>query len=69
VKAFVLPRRVPADAAAVTADLQSHVRAKLGGYKVPREIEFVTKLPVTTSGKVSRKELRARDAQQRQAKE
>jgi len=69
VKAFVLPRRVPADAAALTADLQSHVRAKLGGYKVPREIEFVTKLPVTTSGKVSRKELRAGDAQQRQAKE
>jgi acetyl-CoA synthetase len=69
VKAFVLPRRMPAHAADLAADLQSHVRAKLGGYKVPREIEFVTELPVTTSGKVSRKELRARDAQQRQARE
>jgi len=60
VKAYVLPRRMPTDIAVLIADLQSHVRAKLGGYKVPREIEFVTDLPVTTSGKVSRKGLRAR---------
>jgi acetyl-CoA synthetase len=65
VKAFVLPRRTPVDAAALVTDLQSHVRRKLGGYKVPREIEFVTDLPVTTSGKVSRKELRARDTRSR----
>jgi acetyl-CoA synthetase len=68
VKAFVLPRRTPTDTAALIADLQAHVRAKLGGYKVPREIEFVTDLPVTTSGKVSRKELRARDSQRQSAK-
>ncbi|MGE3702283.1 MAG: acyl-CoA synthetase [Hyphomicrobiaceae bacterium] len=67
IKAFVLPRREPTDIAALTADLQGHVRAKLGGYKVPREIEFVTDMPVTTSGKVSRKELRARHAQQQNA--
>jgi acetyl-CoA synthetase len=58
VKAFVLPRLVPDDAAALRQELQSHVRSKLGGYKVPRIIEFVTELPVTSSGKVSRKELR-----------
>lgn len=68
VKAFVLTRRAPTDRVELIADLQSHVRAKLGGYKVPREFEFVADLPVTTSGKVSRKELRARDAQRRQIK-
>jgi acyl-CoA synthetase (AMP-forming)/AMP-acid ligase II len=45
--------------------LRAHVRNHLGGYKAPRVIEFVADLPVTTSGKVSRKELRALDAQRR----
>ena len=39
--------------------LRTHVRERLGGYKVPRRIVFVDELPETSSGKVSRKALRA----------
>ena len=62
-KAFILlGRQVPAASDALAEELKAHVRKRLGGYKVPRHIEFVTELPITTSGKVSRKELRAREA-------
>jgi acetyl-CoA synthetase len=61
VKAFVQLRAPPADAGALERALQDHVRARLGGYKVPRAFAFVDELPVTTSGKVSRKALRALD--------
>jgi acetyl-CoA synthetase len=62
VKAFVLLKAGHAGDDALRASLQAHVRAHLGGYKAPRLIDFVAELPVTTSGKVSRKELRALDA-------
>ena len=39
--------------------LRKHVRERLGGYKVPRRIVFTNELPETSSGKVSRKALRA----------
>jgi acetyl-CoA synthetase len=34
------------------------VRERLAAYEVPREIEFVDELPLTTSGKIRRNELR-----------
>jgi len=34
------------------------VRQRLANYEYPREIEFVTALPMTTTGKVMRRELR-----------
>ncbi|MCO5104369.1 MAG: AMP-binding protein [Burkholderiaceae bacterium] len=58
VKAFVrlvdgyLPSRELAD------DLRRHVKANLASYKFPRLIEFVDNFPLTTTGKISRKELR-----------
>ena len=45
--------------AALSQDLCAHVRDRLGGYKMPRRIEFLVELPETSSGKVSRKALRA----------
>jgi acetyl-CoA synthetase len=44
--------------AALTAQLQSHVRGKLAPYEYPKEIEFVAELPMTTTGKVQRRVLR-----------
>jgi acetyl-CoA synthetase len=41
--------------------LQRHVRGKLAPYEYPKEIEFVAELPMTTTGKVQRKLLRARE--------
>ena len=60
VVAFVRPRPGVAADAALEDALRAHVRARLGGYKAPRRIVFVDDLPETSSGKVSRKALRAR---------
>jgi acyl-CoA synthetase (AMP-forming)/AMP-acid ligase II len=46
--------------ATLTADeVIAHCRANLGGYKIPRRVEFVVALPRNPSGKVLKKELRA----------
>jgi acetyl-CoA synthetase len=39
-------------------EIQQLVRQRLATYEYPREIEFVTALPMTTTGKVMRRELR-----------
>jgi 2-aminobenzoate-CoA ligase len=58
VKAFcVLKPGHAADAAMVKA-LQEHVKASIAPYKYPREIEFVTALPRTETGKLQRFKLR-----------
>jgi acetyl-CoA synthetase len=61
VKAFVVlqPGTVPSDS--LTEEIQNHVRGRLAPYEYPREIEFIDALPMTTTGKVQRKELRKRE--------
>jgi fatty-acyl-CoA synthase len=47
---------------AVTAEaLLEHVRARIARYKAPREIEIVTALPKTSTGKVQKFELREKE--------
>jgi fatty-acyl-CoA synthase len=54
-KAFV----VPAGTATLHADeVRSYVTANLARFKVPRDVEFVTELPRTATGKVRKNELR-----------
>ncbi len=43
-------------------ELQDHVKKVTAPYKYPREIEFVSELPKTISGKIRRVELREREA-------
>ena len=43
---------------ALAEEIQKHVRGRLAPYEYPREIEFIDALPMTTTGKVQRKELR-----------
>ncbi|CAN5269044.1 hypothetical protein BH09PSE6_BH09PSE6_33160 [soil metagenome] len=64
VKAFVV--LVPGHAASqeLVRELQQFVRKRLAAYEMPREIEFVDDLPMTTTGKVQRRVLRDRDAGQ-----
>jgi len=61
VKAFVVlaPGRSGSEALAV--ELQDHCKRVSAPYKYPREIEFVTELPKTISGKIRRVELRERE--------
>jgi acetyl-CoA synthetase len=40
--------------------LKNHVRARLSAHEYPREIAFIEALPMTTTGKVIRRELRER---------
>ena len=46
-----------------SADLNAHVKANLAGYKTPREVEFLEKLPRNATGKVLKRELKAGDAE------
>jgi len=58
VKAFVLPKPGFSPSDALAAEIQAFVRERLAAYQYPREIEFVTELPMTATGKIRRKDLR-----------
>jgi acetyl-CoA synthetase len=60
VKAFVELRQGHEPSAELAGDIQQHVRERLAAYLYPRHIEFVDNLPLTTTGKIRRAELRAR---------
>ena len=61
VKAFIVlqPGHPPSEN--LIEQIQAHVRGRLAPYEYPREIEFIDALPMTTTGKVQRKELRKRE--------
>jgi acetyl-CoA synthetase len=61
VKAFIVLQPGHAPSESLKDDIQQHVRGRLAPYEYPREIEFVDALPMTTTGKVQRKELRKRE--------
>lgn len=62
VKAFVvLAAGYDADSG-LEDDLAKHVRGKLAPYEYPKEFEFVSELPMTTTGKIQRKVLRDRES-------
>jgi len=62
VKAYVVLRDVFAPCDELMASLKTHVKTTLAAYEYPREIEFVESLPMTVTGKIIRKELKARAA-------
>jgi acetyl-CoA synthetase/medium-chain acyl-CoA synthetase len=61
VKAFVILAPGHQPSPALVEALQEHVKRVTAPYKYPREIEFVTELPKTISGKIRRVELRQRE--------
>ena len=60
VKAYVVlkPGEVPSES--LTDDIQNSVKQRLAAYEYPRMIEYIDDLPLTTTGKVKRNELRTR---------
>ena len=60
VKAFVVLTDRADGSEELKSQLQEHVKQATAPYKYPREIEFVSELPKTTSGKIRRVELRQR---------
>ncbi len=61
VKAFIVLQPGQKASKALEEDIQKHVRGRLAPYEYPKEIEFIDALPMTTTGKVQRKELRKRE--------
>ena len=62
VKAFIQLRPEVAATEALKAELADYVKTRLAAHEYPREVEFVPELPLTTTGKIMRRELRRLDA-------
>ena len=67
IKAFIVLQPGAQGSAALEDEIRAHVRGRLAPYEYPKEIEFVSELPMTTTGKVQRKELRLREEQRMQS--
>ncbi|HVD78389.1 MAG TPA: benzoate-CoA ligase family protein, partial [Vicinamibacteria bacterium] len=57
-KAFVVLKEPGQASAALAAELQAFVKARIAPYKAPRWVEFVDGLPKTATGKIQRFRLR-----------
>ena len=62
VKAYVILKAGVAATRDLEAELARHVRTRLAAHEYPREVSFVDALPMTTTGKIIRREMRARAA-------
>jgi acetyl-CoA synthetase len=62
VKAYIVLKEGHAPTDTLAREIQAHVKTRLAAHEYPREIAFVDELPMTTTGKIIRRELRARAA-------
>jgi acetyl-CoA synthetase len=60
VRAFIVPRPEAPPGPALAAEIRAFVGERLAWYQAPRDIVFVDELPLTATGKIMRRELRAR---------
>jgi acetyl-CoA synthetase len=58
IKAYIVPRAGALPGPELAGEIRKHVRSRLAEYLYPREIEFMENLPLTTTGKVRRNDLR-----------
>jgi len=68
VKATVVLAKGCSGSEALIKELQNHVKKVTAPYKYPRIVEFVDELPKTSSGKIKRTDIRAKDMQRLQNK-
>jgi len=61
VKAFIVLAKGYRPSDDLKKEIQDSVRTRLAAYEYPREIEFIDEVPMTTTGKVRRVELRERE--------
>jgi len=61
IKAFVILRQGSEPSDKLLAELKHHVRVELSPIAIPGDIEFVTSLPKTRSGKIMRRVLKAKE--------
>ena len=63
IKAFIIPAPGTTPSDALAEELREFVRSRLARHEVPKMIEFVDALPMTTTGKIMRRELREQEKQ------
>ena len=68
VKAFIVLAPGHTASRALEDDIAQHVRRHLAPYEYPKEIEFIDKLPMTTTGKVQRRVLREMEKERKAAR-
>ena len=59
VKAYITTRQGIQGTDALAREIQAFVKTRLAAYEYPREVEFIDQMPLTTTGKIRRTELRA----------
>ena len=65
VKAFIVPDFQAKPGSELAADIKNFVKVRLAAHEYPREIEFVSELPMTNTGKIIRRELKAREVKRK----
>ena len=65
VKAFVQLREGIVPTPELARELAEYVRTRLSAHEYPRDIEFIQELPMTTTGKVRRRDLRELERQRK----
>jgi len=65
VKAFIVLKPEVAPDPDIEEDIKKFVKVRLAAHEYPREIEFVSELPMTATGKIMRKELKKLEIQRK----
>jgi acetyl-CoA synthetase len=65
VKAFVQLRPDVTASEALKLEIADYVKTRLAAHEYPREVEFVSEFPLTTTGKIMRRELKRLDAERK----
>jgi acetyl-CoA synthetase len=65
VKAFIVLKPEVSPSSALQEEIANFVKTRLAAHEYPREIEFVKELPMTTTGKIMRRELRKMEIQKK----
>lgn len=66
IKAFLVLRPGQEPSPQLADEIRDFVRQRLAKHEVPRDIEFVPSLPITVTGKILRRELRAAEIRKQQ---
>jgi acetyl-CoA synthetase len=67
IKAFIKLRTGVEPSSGLAEEIRRFVKTRLAAHESPHEIEFVSELPMTLTGKIKRKELRQREIERRSA--
>jgi len=68
IKAFIVLAPGQAASDKLAREIQDFVKSRTAPYKYPREIEFMTELPKTISGKIKRSVLRSQEVMRKMGK-